>query len=186
MFDGLREAIGRYQLRHHAWIPLLNLAYGRLARSVGRLDRLMRLWQAGTLPVPRVRAKRAAAVRKAEPAALRLPGGHGWLVKLLVPAGNMGANFVNLMLQDPEARALFEAAPQAGRIFRPLCRMLGLEQPAWLRLPPRPRRPRRKPEPKPRAPREDLSDLRPIAIRFIPPKDRRRLRRLGLRFKTEP
>ena len=37
---------------------------------------------------------------------------------------------------------------------------------------------------KPRAPRENLSGLRPIAIRFIPPKDLARLRRLGLRFKT--
>jgi hypothetical protein len=66
----------------------------------------------------------------------------------------MGANFVNLMLQDPEARALAEAAPQAGRLFRPLCHMLGLDQPEWLRLPKRPRKPRKPRPPKPRKPRQ--------------------------------
>jgi hypothetical protein len=152
LYHGLREVIGQYQLRNHAWIPRLNLAWGRLGRLVGRLDRLTRLWEADRLPAPRVRARRA--VRKGASGGLRLPAGHGWLVKLLGPAANMSANFVNLMLQEPDARALFAAAPQAGRIFRPLCRMFGLEQPEWLRLPERARKPRAPKPPKARKERQ--------------------------------
>ncbi len=41
-----------------------------------------------------------------------------------------------------------QATPQAARLLRPLCHALGVDQPAWLNRPPRPR-PARKP-PKPR------------------------------------
>ncbi|MBV8575299.1 MAG: hypothetical protein JOZ58_09725, partial [Acetobacteraceae bacterium] len=47
-------------------------------------------------------------------------------------------------LQDPEARALLAASSQARRIVRRLCHMLGIELPEALRLPPRPRRKRRR------------------------------------------
>ena len=47
------------------------------------------------------------------------------------------------LLDDPEMRALLAAAPQAGRILRPLWRKLSPRPlPAVLRLPPRPRKPR--------------------------------------------
>ncbi|MBN9564461.1 MAG: hypothetical protein J0H14_27610 [Alphaproteobacteria bacterium] len=54
------------------------------------------------------------------------------------------------LLEDPEMRAFLAAAPQAGRILRPLWRKLSPDPalPDMLRLPPRPPRPR-----KPRAPR---------------------------------
>ena len=45
---------------------------------------------------------------------------------------------VELFLANPDTRALVEAAPQAGRILRPLCRGLNLTPPDWLRLPDRP------------------------------------------------
>jgi hypothetical protein len=44
------------------------------------------------------------------------------------------------MLDDPEMAALVAGAPQLGRVLRPLCRMLAVKPPAWLRLPRR-RRP---------------------------------------------
>ncbi|MBN9559359.1 MAG: hypothetical protein J0H14_01360, partial [Alphaproteobacteria bacterium] len=53
------------------------------------------------------------------------------------------------LLEDPEMREFLAAAPQAGRLLRPLWRKLSPDVlPDILRLPPRPPRPR-----KPRAPR---------------------------------
>ncbi len=144
-FDGLREAVGQRQRASRALIPLLNLVWGRLTRLLTRLDRLTRLWEADRLPTPRPR--RPATPRQRPPPELRQPTGHGWLARLLGP--NFGPAGVAALLQDPDARALFEAAPQAGRIFRPLCRLLGVDQPDWLRLPPRPRKPRAPKPPRP-------------------------------------
>ena len=51
------------------------------------------------------------------------------------------------MLDDPETAAIVAVAPQLGRVLRPLCRMLAVKQPTWLRLP---RRRASKPPPRPR------------------------------------
>jgi hypothetical protein len=54
------------------------------------------------------------------------------------------------LLRDPETQAFHAAAPQAGRLLRPLCQALGVRQPDWLRRPPRPRpAARRAPRPRP-------------------------------------
>jgi hypothetical protein len=50
------------------------------------------------------------------------------------------------MLDDPEMVALVADAPQLGRELRPLCQMLAVKQPDWLR---RPRRRAVKPPPPP-------------------------------------
>jgi hypothetical protein len=42
------------------------------------------------------------------------------------------------LLVLPEMAEFVAAAPEAGRIVRPLCRMLGQRPPEWLRLPRRP------------------------------------------------
>ena len=177
----LREKIGQYAQKFRALAPLILLVWNRLCRLRNRFTRLMLLWERGQLPASRPRAKRASKPR-AKPE-LRLPTEKMWLVKL-VPFTADHIGHIEGLLNDPDVRALVAAHPAAGRILRPWARMFGLPLPDHLKLPPRaPRKPR---PPKPRAPREDLSDLRPIAIRFIPPKDRARLRRLGLRFKTGP
>jgi hypothetical protein len=54
------------------------------------------------------------------------------------------------LLADPDMAALVAAAAQAGRILRPLCRMLNAEPPPYLRLSKRPRRPRRETAAKPK------------------------------------
>jgi hypothetical protein len=43
------------------------------------------------------------------------------------------------MLDDPETAALVAGAPRLGRVLRPLCRMLAVKPPNWLRLPRRAR-----------------------------------------------
>lgn len=69
-----------------------------------------------------------------------------------MPAAQAGAGPLAYMLyeQNPEARALVAAAPRAGRLLRPLCRIFGVRVPDWLKLPRRPRKPR---PPKPAVPR---------------------------------
>jgi hypothetical protein len=44
------------------------------------------------------------------------------------------------MLEHPGMATLVADAPQLGSVLRPLCRMLHVKPPAWLRLPRRPRR----------------------------------------------
>ena len=44
------------------------------------------------------------------------------------------------ILADPEMEPSVVLAPQFGRVLRPLCQMLGVKPPAYLRLPRRPRR----------------------------------------------
>jgi hypothetical protein len=70
-----------------------------------------------------------------------LPSARAWLVKLMGwPAPCYGSH-LNTMLAEPEMLALVQAAPQAGRLLRPLCRMFGIDPlPEYLRLPPRPPR----------------------------------------------
>jgi hypothetical protein len=53
------------------------------------------------------------------------------------------------LLNDPEMQAIFERAPQVGRILRPWCHVFGLEVPGWLRLPKRRRARRSDPSPRP-------------------------------------
>jgi hypothetical protein len=79
----------------------------------------------------------------------KLPRRRGWLTRLLIPRhdANHHRNMIERMLGDPEIKALLEAAPAAmGRPIRSLCWMLGIDPPAILARPPRPRRPRPKKE----------------------------------------
>lgn len=141
--------------------PVLTLAYHRINRMVRRLDRLVAHWQAGTLPKPRpsrTRQPRRKQPDSDQPMPPRLPRGRAWLVRLVQPTAQL-AGQVETFLATPETRALVEAAPQAGRLLRPLCRALGIAPPDWLRLPARPRPPR-KPRTKP--PRPPATPYRPL------------------------
>ena len=46
-------------------------------------------------------------------------------------------NLFQGVIDDPKMRAVFERAPQVGRILRPWCRTFRLDMPEWLRLPKR-------------------------------------------------
>ncbi len=59
----------------------------------------------------------------------------------LVPQTASGASQLQHLLAEPEMAALIAAAPQMGRILRPLCRMLGVRPPPGLRAPPPARAP---------------------------------------------
>ena len=74
-------------------------------------------------------------------------------------------------LDDPELAAMAAAAPQVGRLVRPLCRMMNMPPPPYLLLPKRPRRPRPKPEPKPKPPKfMDINRMSAVAWgKFVHP-----------------
>ena len=160
------------------WMLILN----RLNRMVLRLDRLALRFAAGTLPAPH--PSRASQPRKPPAAPVgqqtlpRLSRANAWLVRLVQRTIQFSGQ-VETLINSPEGAALIAAAPQAGRIFRPLCRMLGIPQPASIRLPPRPRRTRPAPKPKQTAHRPTRAPkfqhplypvgFRPLKIKNSPP-----------------
>jgi|GEM_PF-3405943 len=153
-------------------IPLTAQAYTRMTHALSRLywllsriDSLALRWQQGRLPRPRLRQPippsagpvLQPAPAQAAPATMRDPSMHGWLSRIHLPSRQIGGQVEHLLAQG-EMRALAQAAPQAGRLLRPLCRMLGITLPDYLALPPRPRpakprpakpRPTRAPAPNP-------------------------------------
>ena len=130
--------------------PIHILIHKRLSRIGVRFARLVALVRAGELPSATAAGSRAArqaksrasddpADRRADSRAGRLPRGLAWLFRL-VPASTALASQMNHLLSDPEMVALLQAAPQMGRLLRPLCQMLGIrlsDHP--LLLPPRTR-----------------------------------------------
>ena len=128
--------------------PLLGLGVHMLRQAVFRLERLTLRWKSGKLRIykPRDRNPPAAPEPAPEPPPkLRAPSRRYWLPAIVQQVMQVAPALTALM-DNPETRALIAAAPQAGRIFRPLCRMFGIDIPEHLRLPkpaPRPRPARR-------------------------------------------
>ena len=152
--NGICAVVARQAHAHGvaALAVLLSQVYWRIARRIGRLDRLVQHWHAGTLPTPRIRAPRIRTPRPAEdspaqtrPAVPRTPDSHAMLLRLAQPTAQYRGH-LETFLERPDTRALVKAAPQAARILRPLCRILAIDLPEYLRLPPRQR-----PEPRPPA-----------------------------------
>ncbi|MBV9538236.1 MAG: hypothetical protein JOY70_04810, partial [Acidisphaera sp.] len=66
------------------------------------------------------------------------------------------------LLQDAELRRLYDLAPdRMGRLLRPLCPMLAVKPPAWLRLPRRQRTARTEPSHCERRSRAAIQEHRP-------------------------
>jgi hypothetical protein len=158
----------RWIMAPHGDLPLLpgpvwTLLWLRLQRLNNRLTRLYERWQAGTLPTPRPKTTRPKSARKPAPqvpelpapgmplvdAPARLPRARGWITRRIPEAGP-SAGWLEYLLQQPHTQDFVQAAPQAARLLRPLCHGLGIDQPAWLKRPPRPRPPRKPRTPRPR------------------------------------
>ncbi len=155
----------RWIIAPHGDLPLLpgpvwTLLWLRLHRLSNRLTRLYERWQTNTLHTPRKPTQRPKTTPRPTPppipelpapgmplvaAPTRLPQGHGWVIRRIPEAGPSAGQLHDL-LQQPNTQDFVQAAPQAARLLRPLCHALGVDQPAWLKLPPRPR-PARKPRP---------------------------------------
>ncbi len=129
VIDLLCRAIAAHSAGAPRVRPLLLLVWSRLRRMAVRFARLAARVQAGAPPATRPRPARSGPPPKP------LPRGFAWLVRL-VPATAASAAQLQHLLADPEMAALIAAAPQAGRILRPLCRMLGIRPPPGLSRPP--------------------------------------------------
>ena len=150
-FADLIQGIGRALGMQHAWLrasgPLSSLIWGRLCGMRRRFINLAARVQGGTLPAKRPPRPTPATPRPATPRPAakpdqpRLPPQtSGWLIRLVPEPHHINAwrGPLEQFLADPETIAHVAAAPQAGRILRPLCRMLHVVPPLYLQLPRRP------------------------------------------------
>jgi hypothetical protein len=146
----LREIIGTHAGRHPASVAVITLLWSYLHRVEKRFAALARRVEAGGAagaPARTSAASLAPRLPQFGPPCPRRPGlptKFCWLILLVPYHAACIAGQVRHLLMDPEMAALFAAAPQAGRIFRPLCRMLGIAPerglPPELFRPPVPRR----------------------------------------------
>ena len=156
----------------HPLAPILTLLWFRLRNTLARLDRLADRWQQNRLRPARIRAPRKPATTE-RPG--RTPNSHGWLIRLHQPLAQWAPR-LEMLVNDPDIIALCAAAPQAGRLLRPWCRMFGITPPAHIFRPPAPRKPRPK---KPKAPKPPpFAEHSPSQWPFVP--YRLRLRVPGL------
>lgn len=126
---GLRGAVAARMARHPLELPLLMLLYLRLGRAIARFTALAERVGAGRLPPPRPASPRTTPRR---PHGRRLPRGFGWLCRNLPGEAACYGGQLRHLLAQPEMQILLAAAPQAGRILRPLCQMLAVPRPAIL------------------------------------------------------
>ena len=131
----LRGDVGGWGLRGLLRQALVMLVYHRLGGIGWRIGRLCERFQAGKLwrvtGRARVGARVAVLGEAAGPrlvaAEAVLPRRFGWLVRAVgYQAAGYGSQ-LRTILGQPEMVALLEASPEAGRILRPLCRMLAVE-----------------------------------------------------------
>ena len=126
ILSDLQAVIAVHAARNRALTVLLVALWGRIARMKTRLERLVALWRAGKLP-----PSRAPQVRGAVVAGLRARKGFptpvGWLTRKLGYEVAVFGSQLRHLLTDDECVAFLEAVPQAGRILRPLLRMLSID-----------------------------------------------------------
>jgi len=143
LMGGLCHYLGAIFERDRSRGPFTLLVHGRLRRLAARFASLAARVAAGTLPPVRARVA-ARAARAVSPRLL--PGGFGWLAKLM-PEGHAYTDYLEQhLLPEAEMVALLAVAPQAGRTLRAVLWMMGRPMPDVLRVsrmgPPRPRKPR--------------------------------------------
>ena len=142
--------------------PRFFLMFTRLKAIKYAFARLAARIQAGRAFPRRSETPRKPAETKTPRTKNPLPQGVAWLIKL-VPETAVSASQLRFLLADPEMVALLATAPAPLRKpIRSLCRMLGLDPPKVLALPPdtRPKRPPKERKPRPR--RE-----KPEKIRYV-------------------
>ena len=145
----------------------------RVQRLGRRFAALVARWQAGTLPLLGAARRRPAEARTKGPRPKGLlPQGKNWFRKMFgETAPSFAGNLLHILHSEPQMMELVAATPLAGRILRPMCRMLGVKPPEYLQLPKRPRRPRPPRPPRPRKPKLVNSMSRMAYARWVNPAD---------------
>ncbi len=139
----LCDAVAIQSARHPFLTPLLVLVWTRLRRMARRFASLAARMEAGRLKPPRPTIQNADPDRTRPPRPPPqppFPSSPGWLLHYVRLEAAATASLIRHMLEhDPEMRALLEAAPQLGRILRPLLGMVSRDPlPARLIRPPPP------------------------------------------------
>ena len=135
LLTGLQAAIAVVAARERHLTVLLVAVWGRIGRIHTRLERLIGLWRAGMLP--KARKSRAGGTRVGVCTNSELPRVPAWLLVAVREAGPYGTRLESMLPRDEYVEFL-AAVPQARRILRPLCRMLGVGVKAPRGLRPRP------------------------------------------------
>ena len=129
----VRAGVGGWGGQRFLAPVLALLLFKRLGQIERAFERFAVRFQAGKLWLVPMRAKGAAAVTRdcdgARPGASpRIwPGRFGWLVRAAAHHAAVYGGQLRVILEQPDMVALLRASPQAGRILRPLCRMLAVE-----------------------------------------------------------
>ena len=174
ILEGLRRTIAAHASKHWVAAPIIVLLWGRLHRTTVRFASLVARFQAGKLDTrkrpagklqPAQRDRGTGTPRKLSD---RLPSGFAWLVRLAQETAIYGSQLQHL-LTDPDMAEFLAAAPQAGRILRPLCRMLAIELLPDT-VPPPPNAP----------PPPGAFPFRPVCLQTGFPSDRRSRSRVSL------
>jgi hypothetical protein len=131
----LREAVAARGPRDKSMVPMIWLIAIRLGRLATRFEQVIARLVAGTVSAPRrpyVRKVRVAVVRPE--GELRLPTRKAWLIRTVQETG-LYSGHLEYLLADPDMIALLAISPEAGKIMRQFCHMLGIKPGPSLALP---------------------------------------------------
>ncbi len=138
----LCDAVAIQSAKYAYLTPLMVLVWGRLRRMSQRFAALVARMEAGRLRPPRPAVQNPDRPRPQHPPPPwpPVPSIPGWLLHYVQMEAAATSSLLRHMLEhDPEMRALLQAAPQLGRILRPLLRMVSpAPLPQRLIRPPRP------------------------------------------------
>ena len=124
--DGLARAVaGRIVSRVMSAVMIL-LVWRRVKRVEREILGLLARLAAGRLRVVAM-PRSGGGGGGARSADVRLPRGFAWLLPLVPCDAACFAGQIRTVLAEPEMVELLRVSPQARRVLRPLCRMLGIE-----------------------------------------------------------
>lgn len=147
LIGGLCFYLGAVFTRDRSTASLTLLVQARLQRLSARFAALVARVEAGTLRPARARATVQASQMRRVGSLGGMPRAFGWLCRLM-PEGNLYAGMLEEQIHsDAELVALLAKAPQAGRLLRPVLRMMGRPVPESLRIPKLPQARAVRPEP---------------------------------------
>jgi hypothetical protein len=122
IMTALAAIIGHRMGRDPRFVSVIVPLWNRINRLARRFERLMAGFVAGKLRQPR----QPGAPRPGGPHASVLPRGRFWLIRVLGYEACGCASQLEALLAEAAAVALLAEVPAAGRIIRPLVRMLAI------------------------------------------------------------
>ena len=127
LIRALRGSVGRWSGLGWLGGGLALVLYRRLGEIERRMAGLGARFRAGRLWRREGRSALAPGVSVGGARVRVLPVQFGWLVRMAAHEAAGFGSQLRAVLAHPEMRALLAAAPQVGRVLRPLCRMLAVE-----------------------------------------------------------